>query len=282
MRDIFDTHVHAKGMEYTSDELVRAMDANEVRKMCLIAPLLTSDEREKIKEMSPKERMEARRVYWEKHGREANDYAAKMAAEKPDRIVALCFVDQLHPDAPKEVERAIENGCTGLKLFNIGHYPWDERCFPVYEKVDELGIPILFHSGILGDGRNSRFHRPAEYEIIKMWPNIKALLAHISWPWTDEAIATAGMGPIFEKKAQIYIDLTPGAPLEWREEAESKAISYLPAELILFGTDNSSVSDYAAQVIREQDYIFDKLNVSEELRHKYYWQNAMDFWGLKE
>ncbi|MHC4712798.1 MAG: amidohydrolase family protein [Planctomycetota bacterium] len=281
MRDIFDTHVHCRGLDYTSDEIVKVMDENGMRMQCMIAPLLTSSEREKMHQMSPKDRMEARRVYWQKHGKQSNDYVANLAKEKPDRLVALCYVDQLNPDAPKEIERAVNLGCKGLKLFNIGHYPWDERCFPVYEKCDELGLPILFHSGILGDGRNSRFHRPAEYEIVKMWPNLKCLLAHISWPWTDEAIATAGMGPIFEKKAQIYIDLTPGAPLEWREDAEAKAISYLPSELIIFGTDNTSVSEYGAQVLREQDYIFDRLNVSENLRRKFYWDNAVEFWGLK-
>ena len=86
----------------------------------------------------------------------------------------------------------------------------------------------------------------------------------------------------FEKIKQIHIDLTPGAPLEWREEATKKAIGYLPDYQIIFGTDGKSVSPYAAQVLREQDFIFDKLGVSAELRHKYYWQNAMDFWGLKD
>jgi len=281
MRDIFDTHVHAKGSQYTSDELVKAMDANDVRRMCLIAPMLENKRREKLSGLPPEKQIAERVEDWDENIPTANDYVARMAKEKPDRILGLCMVDPVHPDSPVEVERAVEKGCVGLKLFNIGHYPWDERVFGVYEKAEELGIPILFHSGILGDGRNSRFHRPAEYEIIKCWPNLKVLLAHISWPWTDEAIATAGMGPIFEKKAQIYIDLTPGAPLAWREDAEKKAFDYLPDEIILFGTDNSSVSDYASRVIRDQDHIFDKLKISRERRHKFYWQNAMDFWGLK-
>ena len=41
--------------------------------------------------------------------------------------------------------------------------------------------------------------------------------------------------------------------------------------------DIGTVADY----LRQQDYIFDKLNVGEDLRHKIYWQNAMEFWGLK-
>ena len=106
------------------------------------------------------------------------------------------------------------------------------------------------------------------------------LLAHIGWPWTDEAIATAGMCSHFEKIRQIHVDLTPGAPLEWREDATKKAVGYLADYQLIFGTDGQSVGDYQGQVLREQDYIFDKLNVSPEIRHRIYWQNAIEFWGL--
>jgi len=281
MRDVFDTHVHAKGTEYTSDQIVESMDTNGIRMQCLIAPLYFGDDREKMKKMDPKKRMEARRELWKKNGMAANDYVARLAKEKPDRIVGLAFCDSIAPEAPKELERAVNKGCKGLKLFNIGHYPWDERCFPLYEKADELGVPILFHSGILGDARNSRFHRPAEYEVVKNWPTLKILLAHISWPWTDECIATAGMCSMFEKIRQIHVDLTPGAPLQWREEATKKAIDYLPDYQLIFGTDGSSVGAYQAQVLREQDYIFEKLNVTKDLQQKIYWENALAFWNLK-
>lgn len=280
MRDVFDTHVHASGMEHTSDEVVRSMDANEIRMQCLIAPLLTSDQREEARKLPPEKRMEARRHYWKENGSAANDYVAKLAKEKPDRIVALAFCDSIAPEAPEELERAVERGCKGLKLFNIGHYPWDERCFPLYEKAEEIGVPILFHSGILGDARNSRFHRPAEYEIVKQWPTVKVILAHIGWPWTDEAIATAGMCSHFEKIRQIHLDLTPGAPLEWREDATKKAVTYLADYQLIFGTDGKSVGAYQGRVLRWQDRIFEKLDVSKELQHRIYWQNAVEFWDL--
>ena len=280
MRDIFDTHVHTVDTNHTSDDIVRSMDENGVRMMCLIAPYMTLADRAIRDKMAPKERMTSIRHFYRKNGRAANDWIARVGKEKPDRIVPLAFVDSIAPDGPAELERAVNAGCRGLKLFNIGHYPWDERCWPLYEKAAGLGIPILFHSGILGDARNSRFHRPAEYEIVKQWPTLKVLLAHLSWPWTDEAIATCGMG-VLDKHVQIHLDLTPGAPLEWREEAEKKAFDYLPETAILFGTDAKEVGDYAARVIREQDYIFDRLNIPAEKRHRYYWQNAADFWGVE-
>jgi predicted TIM-barrel fold metal-dependent hydrolase len=280
MRDIFDTHVHATDMVTTSDDIVRSMDANGIRMQCLIAPLGSAEARKKIRSLPPDKQRAAATEFWEKNGPSANDYIARIAKEKPDRVVALAFCDSISPAAPDEFERAVEAGCRGLKLFNIGHFPWDERCFRLYERADRLGMPILFHSGILGDARNSRFHRPAEYEVVKNWPTLKVLMAHIGWPWTDEAIATAGMCSRFEKIRQIHLDLTPGAPLAWREEATKKAIDYLADYQLLFGTDGASVGERQAQVLAEQDYIFDKLGVSKEARRRIYWQNAVEFWGI--
>ncbi|MCD6469707.1 hypothetical protein J7L29_02790 [Candidatus Bathyarchaeota archaeon] len=37
-------------------------------------------------------------------------------------------------------------------------YPYDEFMYPIYERVEELGVPIIFHSGILfGFKDSSRF-----------------------------------------------------------------------------------------------------------------------------
>lgn len=281
MSDIFDAHVHADGLEQTSDDLVRAMDKNGVRKMCLMAPMAFLEEKPRDKWIHPDEMRKERVALWGKTGKEANDFVARIAKEKPDRIHAVSFIDQLHPNAADEVERSTNAGCIGVKLFNMNHYPYDERAFPTYHKCDELGVPIMFHAGILGEGRDSRFHHPADYEIVKMWPNLKVSLAHVGWPWTDEALATAGMGPEFENKTQIYIDLTPGAPLQWREDMLRKAFDYLPDHVCFFGTDNFGTSDYAQRIIREQLYIFDSLAADDEFRRKVLWDNAMEFFGLK-
>ncbi len=281
MRDIFDTHVHSFDTDTPSDAIVRQMDANSVRKQCLIAPLIAMHYAERINAAPRAERRNVRTAIWEEVGPGMNDYIARVGREQPERILPLACVDPLSPKAPAELERAVGLGCRGLKIICVGHYPWDERVFPVYEKADALGVPILFHSGILGDGQNSRFNRPAEFEIIKQWPRLRVILAHMSWPWTDEAIATVGMGTLYYKTDHLRMDLAPGAPVEWREDAERLAFGYLPMEWMLFGTDGHASDDKAARRIAEQDFIFDRLNVSDENRRKLYWENAMEFWGEK-
>jgi len=281
MRDIFDTHVHCLSWEQRADDIVAQMDEFGIRMECVIAPPIWYENREALNTLPRHERREAFSRIWREKAPAANDLVAGWAREKPERILALAWIDPLHPEAPREVERAVENGCAGVKIINIGHYPWDERCFPVYDRVEQLDVPILFHTGILGDGRNSRYSRPAEFEVLKEWPGLRCILAHMGWPWTDEAIATIGMGRLYNPTANMVMDIAPGAPLAWREDALEKALGYLPPEWILFGTDGKSTDGKAARVIRETDYIFKKLRVAEEVQRKIYWENAAAFWSIK-
>jgi len=69
-------------------------------------------------------------------------------------------------------------------------YPYDEFMYSIYEEVEELGVPIIFHSGILFDFKDSsRFCRPVNYEVFLSFPDLKFALAHVSWPWIDECSA---------------------------------------------------------------------------------------------
>ncbi len=278
--DIFDTHVHCLSWEQTAADIVAQMDECGVRMECVIAPPIWYENRQALASLPRSERRKAFSRVWREKAPAANDLVAGWARERPDRILALAWIDPLHPEAPHEAERAVEAGCAGIKIINIGHYPWDERCFDVYDRIEQLDVPVLFHAGILGDGRNSRFSRPAEFEALKEWPKLRVILAHMGWPWTDEAIATVGMGRLYNPTANMVMDLAPGAPLAWREDAMAKALGYLPHEWILFGTDGKSTDGKAARVIRETEYIFNKLGVSDEARRKIYWQNACDFYRI--
>ena len=283
---IFDTHVHTGDPKLKIAAVLKNMDLNGVDRMALIAPHSMKrnwyDIRRKTK---PKDILPLLRGIIAREGDTCNRHVADLAKRSKGRIIALARVDQLSDDAPAMLERAIDMGCTGLKLFQFGHYPEDERCFPTYETCQKLGVNILFHTGILGDGRNSRFHRPANFEIMKNWPRVRCLLAHISWPWTDECVATVGMCVHFDRKAapQLVVDITPGAPAKWREDAVMKAYTYLGDEAIVFGSDNrSSGPDYGKACFDSYRAIFQKHRVPEKSQEKIFYTNSMRFWELKE
>ena len=72
----------------------------------------------------------------------------------PGKFYALCCVDPFGGEESVEyIEHYIEKGdFIGLKLHpNIqSFYPNDPKVFPVYAKMEEIGLPVLFHSGGIG------------------------------------------------------------------------------------------------------------------------------------
>ncbi|MCK4282776.1 MAG: amidohydrolase family protein [Candidatus Brocadiae bacterium] len=218
-----DCHIHCRP-DADGDEVLKAMDAREMGKAVLIAPQMTGSNEEAM---------------------ESIDIIARICAPDPERLIGFAWIEPTLSGAVEHVECAInEKGLKGIKMIPDHWYPYEERFFPVYEKIEELRKPILFHSGILfGNLDSSRFCRPVFYEVMIHFPRIKFALAHISWPWTDECIAVAGrMRAAAQRGAvpqmQMYIDTTRGTPDFYRADALDKALKYIGAERLVYGSDD--------------------------------------------
>jgi predicted TIM-barrel fold metal-dependent hydrolase len=139
------------------------------------------------------------------------------------------------------LREAIEGlGLRGVKMVPTGWYPHDREVQPVFAEARALGIPILFHSGIFIDGRSGRFCRPTFFEALRDHPGLRITLAHLGWPWTDEAIAVGlidrihGIAP---DTAMFRFDISFGPPPPYRREALGRALAVLGPELLQFGSD---------------------------------------------
>lgn len=231
-----DCHVHSTGVE-KPEGIVRALDEAGIEKIVLFSPhpgLLT---------MNTKTLSKSR-------FRESVKFASKAQAYSPDRIIGFAFLDPRMEGAVREAERAIcDRELRGFKMSPAGWYPYEERFQPLFEKIQDLGVPIIFHSGVSwGFADSSRFCRPAFYEFLMFYPKIRFALAHLGWPWVDECLATAGrflaaVGWSNMDRTQMFVDITPGTPKLWRTEALRKAIVYLGSDLQIFGSDNISPED---------------------------------------
>lgn len=257
-----DCHVHSRGDEKAS-AILKSMDEGEIEKMALFAPY--GDTPEKM--------------------REATDWMAKLQAQAPDRILGFCWIEPRHEGAADELERAIgDKKLVGCKMIPNHWYPYDEMVFPVYEKAQELRVPIIFHSGILwGFQDSSRFCRPCFYEAMVHFPRVKFALAHMSWPWTDECIATSGRfraaAGYDMSKMQMYIDVTPGAPAFYREEALDRALRYIGAGRLIWGSDAGAktVGGYGKHLYdREKIILGESLRRTEEEMEKIFSGNLLD------
>ncbi len=246
-----DCHIHC-GRQADGSEVLKAMDAQEMDRALLIAPPMKDSNEELV---------------------ESIEIISRICAPDPDRLIGFAWIEPPLSGSVDHVQMAADKGLRGIKMIPDHWYPYEERFFPVYERIQEVHKPILFHSGILfGNMDSSRFCRPVNYEVMIHFPKVKFALAHISWPWTDECIAVAGRmraavsrGDIGQM--QMYIDTTRGTPDSYRTDALDKALKYLGPERLIYGSDDHAPGDlgYARRGIdADRQIICEQLGYSEE------------------
>lgn len=205
-------------------------------------------------------------------------------------LYSLFWIDPLESDALEQVDEAVKLGINGFKIVYDNCFPGSERSIEICSKISSVNKPIIFHSGILWDGRvSSMYNRPVDFESMLKADGLKFALAHISWPWVDENLAVYGKlhrSNIYNRhsKVDMFIDLTPGTPEIYREDALTKifTIGYDVENNIMFGTDclaENYDSNWAKKWIELDNNIYRKLGISNEVKHKIFYDNLMNFLG---
>ena len=185
------------------------------------------------------------------------------------------WINPTASDALAQVDLALSKGIMGFKVLPGTFFPGDARALPVYAKIAEANKPVIFHSGILWDGRDSaRFTRPGNYEALLAVPRLRFALAHVSWPWCDECIAVFGklLNAIHvggDQTPEMFIDLAPGTPAIYRRDALTKlfTVGYDVFDHVMFATDGMT-PDYGVKWAREwqarDDEIYASLGLGAE------------------
>jgi predicted TIM-barrel fold metal-dependent hydrolase len=140
------------------------------------------------------------------------------------------------------MERAIkELGLIGAK-FHPGiqaFYPNNAQFYPLYEKIAELGVPALFHTGTNGLGAGTPggmgvkldFSRPIYLDHVAAdFPRLTIIGAHPAWPWHEEMLAIIG------HKSNVFMDLSGWSPKYIPKQIMDEARGRLQ-DRILFGSD---------------------------------------------
>jgi len=188
-----------------------------------------------------------------------------------DRLTPLAWVQPLMPGMHQLAKEALHDmRFAGFKIIPNAWHACEERLEPWWELMDELGAPILFHTGILYmKNLMSRFCRPVYLEKLAQYPRIKFAMAHISWPWCEECLALMGQMRAVrarEGKAdgwQSYIDITPGAPPHIRKQALANAIDFCGLDRLMFGSDDAVPGslEYQKSIVDNYRQIFDELGL---------------------
>lgn len=116
--------------------------------------------------------------------RPRNEATADLVRQHPGRFIGFASFDpNAGKQAVEEVEYAIkELGLKGIKTIaqNV-ELPYNDALFyPVYEKIQELAVPVLFHTGPSFLGTRIKFWHPAALDDVALdFPGMKIVLAHM-------------------------------------------------------------------------------------------------------
>jgi hypothetical protein len=138
-----------------------------------------------------------------------------------------------------ELEACAAAGARGVKLHPIVQRlaPGTAALWPVYELCQELGLPVLFHSGFLGRSEWNALARPNAFaDVLEAFPELRVVLAHLGRGHFDEAVALA------ERFPQVAFDtcaVVTTADVPWRlgDEEAVTLIRRLGVARVCFGSD---------------------------------------------
>jgi len=269
LRVIVDAHLHCSGRERQADVL-RSLDDAGVDVGVVLAPFLS--EGFSLDDAASLQR--------------GNRHLAELVRGAEDRLVGLAVVDPRDPEAPAHLCHAIETlGLRGAKMVPTGWYPYDANVQPVFAEARRLRIPLLFHSGIFIDGRSGRFCRPTFFEALRDHEGLRVCLAHLGWPWVDEAIALGLIDRIHGVDPDVSMfrfDISFGPPPPYRREALARALQVLGPELLQFGSDCFLPCSGAeiAERMRWVDDLLDALDVATDARRRIWGGTAAAWLGL--
>jgi uncharacterized protein len=208
----------------------------------------------------------------------SSEEIADRAAEHADVLIPFGSVDPLVPDeAVRRARRLVAEHGVKFHPSLQGFTPNDPAVYPLYEAIEELGVPAVFHTGQTGIGAGLPGGRGIKLrlsdpmlidDVAADFPGLTVILAHPSVPWQDSAISIA------THKANVYIDLSGWSPKYFPPQLV-RAMNSLLQDKVLFGTDYPLLTP--ERWLRD----FDKLDIKPDVRPKILKQSAIRLLGLE-
>jgi predicted TIM-barrel fold metal-dependent hydrolase len=208
--------------------------------------------------------------------RPVNEGVAELLKTYPDRFIGFAGFDpNTGAQAVDEIEYAVEElGFSGIKSvasaleLDIN----DGAFYPCYSKAEELGIPILIHTGsvIVKGVRVKHVHPLMVDDVAFDFPDLKIICAHLGgWQYLD-AIS------MLLRHRNVFADLSfwPLNPL-YSGFVPWSLLEQTVSDKILLGSDYP-----AGQTPREAVEAVKKLPVSQSFKEKILGKNAAAVLGL--
>jgi predicted TIM-barrel fold metal-dependent hydrolase len=186
----------------------------------------------------------------------SNEFIAAVVRQDPARLVGFASVDPMADDAISRLEFAVDHlGMRGVKLSPIyQHFAADDpRLWPLYARIQERRLPIMWHQGATFLATTGPFEeaRPGRLDkIAAAFPEIPMVIAHFGYPWSDDTVA------LLRKHRNLYADVSVLARRPWfLYNALIAALEYGAGDKILLGSDfpAGTVAEMAEALRRVND-----------------------------
>ncbi|HBP37497.1 MAG TPA: hypothetical protein DD640_01920 [Clostridiales bacterium] len=272
VRKIINTHGHLH-LNSDVDRLVEEWQNEGVVKFCALA----LDRR------------------FQEHGYLGNEGVKKWMDKYPDILIGIGSIDVgMIQDPAGKVDQLKSEGFQGLKFISPALKYNDESYFGYYEKAEALGMPIIFHTGIVSStalGGQPEYAVDADNmrpycfdKICRRFPKLKMIGAHLGLPHEQEALRIistyknvyydfSGAGGCKTWVSEIKKTLAPFPGANWDDPEENIARQYF--KKFVFATDNPPVALWKKNAIDIMDY----LHIDEETREDFFWRNAARIFG---
>lgn len=192
-----------------------------------------------------------------------NNWAAEIMGD------GLCCCGTVHPDAEdavREVERIKSLGLCGVKFHSEYQKfaPHEERMFPIYEKIAELGLIAVFHGGWDPYSEDIVRATPQSFAALaEAFPHLTIVAAHLGGlgMWDDVERYTAG------KYENLWFDV--GVISRYIEDEQLlRIIRMQGADKVLFGSD-CPWDDPANEIA-----MINRLSLTEKEKELIFFKNA--------
>lgn len=206
-------------------------------------------------------------------GMMSNEGIAKFC-QASERLIPFANINPyLVANPAEELERCVKGlDFRGLKLYpTYQHfYPNESALYPLYAKAEELGIPVMIHTGSSAfRGSRLKYGDPLFIDDLAVdFPNLVLIQVHSGRGfWYDRAFFLARL------HENVYMEIA-GLPPQ-------KLLTYFPdlernAAKTLFGSDWPGVKSIKANI-----EALEALPISEEARRKILGENAARILGVK-
>ncbi|MFQ6059331.1 MAG: amidohydrolase family protein [Anaerolineae bacterium] len=190
-----------------------------------------------------------------------------------ERLIPFCNINPYMVARPAEdLERyVVQQGFKGLKLYPTYQqfYPHDPRIYPLYAKAQELGIPVMFHTGSsVFHGSRLKYGDPLFLDDVAVdFPELTLIQAHSGRGfWYDRAAFLAQL------HKNVYMEISGLPP--------KKLLDYFPnlerlADKVIFGSDWPDVPSIKGNIEAVR-----ALPLSDEAKTKILGENAARILGL--